>query len=76
MESQIYALLPGSSVNSQGGDEGSESDSSADSCTLSNCNSADFQSSLRSFQMSDSKRKRLRELEASACFVKGIFMQV
>ncbi|XP_028276843.1 U2 snRNP-associated SURP motif-containing protein isoform X2 [Parambassis ranga] len=51
------------SVDSQGGDEGSESDSSADSCTLTNCNSADFQSSLRSFQMSDSKRKRLRELE-------------
>ncbi|XP_030601676.1 U2 snRNP-associated SURP motif-containing protein [Archocentrus centrarchus] len=51
------------SGNSQDGDEDSESDSSADSCSLSNYDSAVFQSSLRSFQMSESKRKRLRELE-------------
>uniref|UniRef100_A0A4W6CKB4 Zgc:163098 n=1 Tax=Lates calcarifer TaxID=8187 RepID=A0A4W6CKB4_LATCA len=51
------------SVNSQDGDEDSESDSSDDSCTSSKYDSADFQSSLRSFQMSESKRKRLRELE-------------
>lgn len=56
------------SVNSQDGDEDSESDSSDDSCTSSKYDSADFQSSLRSFQMSESKRKRLRELEASAHF--------
>lgn len=49
------------SGNSQ--DEDSESDSSADSSSLSNYDSAVFQSSLRSFQMSESKRKRLRELE-------------
>ncbi|XP_008274434.1 U2 snRNP-associated SURP motif-containing protein [Stegastes partitus] len=51
------------SCNSQDGDEDSESDSSADSCNSSNYDSAVFQSSLRSFQMSESKRKRLRELE-------------
>ncbi|GAA6232282.1 U2 snRNP-associated SURP motif-containing protein-like isoform X3 [Lates japonicus] len=51
------------SVNSQDGDEDSGSDSSDDSCTSSKYDSADFQSSLRSFQMSESKRKRLRELE-------------
>ncbi|XP_073336068.1 U2 snRNP-associated SURP motif-containing protein isoform X1 [Pagrus major] len=51
------------SVNSQDGGEDSESDSSDDSCSSSKFESADFQSSLRSFQMSESKRKRLRELE-------------
>ncbi|XP_027129233.1 U2 snRNP-associated SURP motif-containing protein isoform X1 [Larimichthys crocea] len=51
------------SVNSQEGDEDSESNSSEDSCSLSRYDSADFQSALRGFQMSDSKRKRLRELE-------------
>ncbi|CAK6953747.1 U2 snRNP-associated SURP motif-containing protein isoform X1 [Scomber scombrus] len=51
------------SVNSQDGDEDSDSDTSDDSCSLSKYDSADFQSSLRSFQMSESKRKRLRELE-------------
>ncbi|XP_051256755.1 U2 snRNP-associated SURP motif-containing protein isoform X2 [Dicentrarchus labrax] len=51
------------SVNSKVGEEDSESDSSDDSCSLSKYDSADFQSSLRSFQMSESKRKRLRELE-------------
>lgn len=56
-------LMPVNSGNSQ--DEDSESDSSADSSSLSNYDSAVFQSSLRSFQMSESKRKRLRELEAS-----------
>uniref|UniRef100_A0A3Q0RYC9 Zgc:163098 n=1 Tax=Amphilophus citrinellus TaxID=61819 RepID=A0A3Q0RYC9_AMPCI len=56
-------LFPVNSGNSQDGDEDSESDSSADSCSLSNYDSAVFQSSLRSFQMSESKRKRLRELE-------------
>uniref|UniRef100_A0A3Q4IAW9 Zgc:163098 n=1 Tax=Neolamprologus brichardi TaxID=32507 RepID=A0A3Q4IAW9_NEOBR len=54
-------LMPVNSGNSQ--DEDSESDSSADSSSLSNYDSAVFQSSLRSFQMSESKRKRLRELE-------------
>uniref|UniRef100_A0A8C9ZFD1 Zgc:163098 n=1 Tax=Sander lucioperca TaxID=283035 RepID=A0A8C9ZFD1_SANLU len=42
---------------------GCYSDSSEDSGSSSKCDSADFQSSLRSFQMSESKRKRLRELE-------------
>ncbi|XP_054481243.1 U2 snRNP-associated SURP motif-containing protein isoform X2 [Anoplopoma fimbria] len=51
------------SVNSQDGDEDSQSDSSDDSGRLSKYESADFQSSLKSFQMSESKRKRLRELE-------------
>ncbi|XP_074468376.1 U2 snRNP-associated SURP motif-containing protein [Sebastes fasciatus] len=51
------------SVNSQDRDEDSGSDSSDDSGSSSKYNSADFQSSLRSFQMSESKRKRLRELE-------------
>ncbi|KAM3869216.1 U2 snRNP-associated SURP motif-containing protein [Diretmus argenteus] len=49
--------------NHQDRDEESESDSSDDSCSLSTYESADFQSHLRSFQMSESKRKRLRELE-------------
>ncbi|KAM4546080.1 U2 snRNP-associated SURP motif-containing protein isoform 2-T4 [Odontesthes bonariensis] len=51
------------SCNSQEEDEDSESDSSADSCSSPNYDSAVFQSSLRSFQMSESKRKRLREVE-------------
>uniref|UniRef100_A0A672GC81 Zgc:163098 n=1 Tax=Salarias fasciatus TaxID=181472 RepID=A0A672GC81_SALFA len=51
------------SGNSQDGDEGSDSDSSTESCSSSNYDSAVFQSSLRSFQMSESKRKKLRELE-------------
>lgn len=51
------------SVNSQDGDEDSRSDSSDDSCDSSRYESADFQSSLKGFQMSESKRKRLRELE-------------
>ncbi|XP_070699169.1 U2 snRNP-associated SURP motif-containing protein [Pempheris klunzingeri] len=51
------------SANSQDGDEDEESGSSDDSCSSSRYDSADFQSSLRSFQMSESKRKRLRELE-------------
>nr|XP_019941161.1 PREDICTED: U2 snRNP-associated SURP motif-containing protein-like [Paralichthys olivaceus]XP_019941162.1 PREDICTED: U2 snRNP-associated SURP motif-containing protein-like [Paralichthys olivaceus]XP_019941163.1 PREDICTED: U2 snRNP-associated SURP motif-containing protein-like [Paralichthys olivaceus] len=52
------------SVNSQDGEEDSESDSTdEDSCSSAKYDSADFQSSLRSFQMSESKRKRLRELE-------------
>nr|XP_020454418.1 U2 snRNP-associated SURP motif-containing protein-like isoform X1 [Monopterus albus]XP_020454419.1 U2 snRNP-associated SURP motif-containing protein-like isoform X1 [Monopterus albus]XP_020454420.1 U2 snRNP-associated SURP motif-containing protein-like isoform X1 [Monopterus albus]XP_020454421.1 U2 snRNP-associated SURP motif-containing protein-like isoform X1 [Monopterus albus]XP_020454422.1 U2 snRNP-associated SURP motif-containing protein-like isoform X1 [Monopterus albus]XP_020454423.1 len=56
-------LRPGHSVNSQDGQDNSESDSSEDSCRLPKYDSADFQSSVRSFQMSESKRKRLRELE-------------
>uniref|UniRef100_A0A671YL86 Zgc:163098 n=1 Tax=Sparus aurata TaxID=8175 RepID=A0A671YL86_SPAAU len=62
---EIYGspLPPGNSVKSQDGGEDSESDSSDDSCSSSKFESADFQSSLRSFQMSESKRKRLRELE-------------
>uniref|UniRef100_A0A8C4DGW4 Zgc:163098 n=1 Tax=Dicentrarchus labrax TaxID=13489 RepID=A0A8C4DGW4_DICLA len=59
----IVVLFPLPSVNSKVGEEDSESDSSDDSCSLSKYDSADFQSSLRSFQMSESKRKRLRELE-------------
>ncbi|KAF3840850.1 hypothetical protein F7725_006712 [Dissostichus mawsoni] len=53
------------SVNSQDGDDDSESDSSDDGGGSSKYDSADFQSSLKSFQMSESKRKRLRELEAN-----------
>uniref|UniRef100_UPI0037E96C7B U2 snRNP-associated SURP motif-containing protein isoform X2 n=1 Tax=Semicossyphus pulcher TaxID=241346 RepID=UPI0037E96C7B len=49
--------------NSQDGNKDSESDSSDDSSSSPKYDSADFQSSLRSFQMSESKRKRLRELE-------------
>ncbi|XP_056299925.1 U2 snRNP-associated SURP motif-containing protein [Pseudoliparis swirei] len=49
------------SVNSK--DEDSQSDSSDDSSRSSKYESADFQSSLKSFQMSEGKRKRLRELE-------------
>ncbi|XP_061595637.1 U2 snRNP-associated SURP motif-containing protein isoform X3 [Cololabis saira] len=51
------------SCTSQDEDEGSESDSSAGSCGSPNYDSAGFQSSLRSFQMSEGKRKKLRELE-------------
>uniref|UniRef100_A0A3Q3EBD9 Zgc:163098 n=1 Tax=Labrus bergylta TaxID=56723 RepID=A0A3Q3EBD9_9LABR len=51
------------SVNSQEGNKDSESDSSDDSSSSPKYDSAAFQSSLRSFQMSESKRKRLRELE-------------
>ncbi|XP_053296903.1 U2 snRNP-associated SURP motif-containing protein isoform X1 [Pleuronectes platessa] len=52
------------SVKSQDVEEDSESDSTdEDSGSSSKYESADFQSSLRSFQMSESKRKRLRELE-------------
>nr|XP_046267696.1 U2 snRNP-associated SURP motif-containing protein isoform X2 [Scatophagus argus] len=51
------------SVNSQDGGEDSECDSSDDSCSSSKYDSVDFQRSLRGFQMSESKRKRLRELE-------------
>ncbi|KAA8587032.1 hypothetical protein FQN60_000868 [Etheostoma spectabile] len=58
------------SVNSQDGVEDSDSDSSEDSGSSSKCDSADFQSSLTSFQMSESKRKRLRELEASVKVMK------
>lgn len=66
LEMYCSPLPPGDSVNSQDGDGDSQSDSSDDSCSLSKYDSADFQSTLRSFQMSESKRKRLRELEASA----------
>ncbi|KAM9332444.1 LOW QUALITY PROTEIN: U2 snRNP-associated SURP motif-containing protein [Pholidichthys leucotaenia] len=51
------------SGNSQDGEEDSDSDSSSDSSSLTNYESAVFQSSLKSFQMSESKRKKLRELE-------------
>ncbi|XP_037544042.1 U2 snRNP-associated SURP motif-containing protein [Nematolebias whitei] len=51
------------SCNLQDEDEGSESDSSADSSIAPNYDSAVFQSSLKSFQMTESKRKKLRELE-------------
>lgn len=68
---EVYCSLPpGDSTNSQDGDEDSESDGSDASCSSpSKYNSADFQSSLRGFEMSESKRKRLRELEASAFFL-------
>uniref|UniRef100_A0A1A8MQQ5 U2 snRNP-associated SURP domain containing n=4 Tax=Nothobranchius TaxID=28779 RepID=A0A1A8MQQ5_9TELE len=49
--------------NSHEEDEDSESDSSADSSGAPNYDSAVFQSSLKSFQVSESKRKRLREVE-------------
>lgn len=55
-------LCCGNSTNSQDSDEDSESDGADEP---SKYHSADFQSSLRSFQMSESKRKRLRELEVS-----------
>ncbi|KAK2828553.1 hypothetical protein Q5P01_019587 [Channa striata] len=51
------------SVNCQDGEDGLESQSSNDSCSPSKYDSPDFQNSLRSLQMSESKRKRLRELE-------------
>ncbi|XP_034055989.1 U2 snRNP-associated SURP motif-containing protein [Gymnodraco acuticeps] len=51
------------SANSQDGDDDSESDSSDDGGGSSKYDNAYFQSSLKSFQMSESKRKRLRELE-------------
>ncbi|XP_030009734.1 U2 snRNP-associated SURP motif-containing protein isoform X2 [Sphaeramia orbicularis] len=53
-----------SRVNHEEGGEDSESGSSDDSSSSSSkYDSADFQSSLKRFQMSESKRKRLRELE-------------
>lgn len=66
-ESSRFLLI--TSVSSQDGGDDLESDSSEDSCTLSKFDSADFLSSHRSLQMSESKRKRLRELEASEHFV-------
>ncbi|XP_058483040.1 U2 snRNP-associated SURP motif-containing protein [Solea solea] len=51
------------SVNSQHADEDSGSDGTDDSCESSKYDGVDFQSSLRRFQMSESKRKRMRELE-------------
>lgn len=73
---EIYSspLPHADSVHSQDGYEDSESESSDDSCSSSKYDSADFQSSLRSFQMSASKRKKLRELEASAHFYRNIFI--
>uniref|UniRef100_A0A672Z994 Zgc:163098 n=1 Tax=Sphaeramia orbicularis TaxID=375764 RepID=A0A672Z994_9TELE len=59
-----FPLPPGSRVNHEEGGEDSESGSSDDSSSSSSkYDSADFQSSLKRFQMSESKRKRLRELE-------------
>ncbi|KAK0138616.1 U2 snRNP-associated SURP motif-containing protein [Merluccius polli] len=46
----------------KGGD--SDSDSSDDGSSPSKYDSADFENSLRTFQMSEGKRKRLREIEA------------
>ncbi|XP_034539172.1 U2 snRNP-associated SURP motif-containing protein isoform X2 [Notolabrus celidotus] len=51
------------SVDSQDANKDSESDSSDDWGSTAKYDSADFQRSLRRFQMSESKRKRLRELE-------------
>ncbi|XP_067347887.1 U2 snRNP-associated SURP motif-containing protein isoform X2 [Channa argus] len=51
------------SANCQDGEDDLESDKSNDSCSPSKYDSPDFQNSLRSFQMSETKRKRLRELE-------------
>uniref|UniRef100_A0A8C8AA07 Zgc:163098 n=1 Tax=Oryzias sinensis TaxID=183150 RepID=A0A8C8AA07_9TELE len=62
-DSKTFPQGKSSYSNSQDENEGSESDSSADSCSSPNYDSAVFQSSLRSFQMSESKRKKLRELE-------------
>lgn len=53
----------GNSCNFQDEDDGSESDSSADFSSAPNYDSAVFQSSLKTFQMTESKRKKLRELE-------------
>ncbi|KAM8835305.1 U2 snRNP-associated SURP motif-containing protein isoform 1-T1 [Synchiropus picturatus] len=53
--------------DSQDGD--SESDSSDESETSAKYDSAAFQSSLRKFQMSESKRKRLRELEVKVMVI-------
>ncbi|XP_062341594.1 U2 snRNP-associated SURP motif-containing protein isoform X1 [Osmerus eperlanus] len=51
------------SGNTKDGDRDSEEDSSDDSSSPSKYDSVDFKSSLSSFQMSESKRSRLRELE-------------
>lgn len=48
----------------KGGDSDSDSsDDDDDSCSPSKYDSADFENSLRTFQMSEGKRKRLREIE-------------
>lgn len=62
---ESHSSLFSDSVNSHDGDD-SKSGSSDDSCSLSKYDSAD---SLRSLQMSESKRKRLRDLEASEHFI-------
>ncbi|XP_056140489.1 U2 snRNP-associated SURP motif-containing protein [Lampris incognitus] len=49
--------------NHQDGGGNSESDSSDDSCSLSRYEGADFESTLKRFQTSESKKKRLREQE-------------
>ncbi|TNN41076.1 U2 snRNP-associated SURP motif-containing protein [Liparis tanakae] len=59
--SKLTARSSSTGVNSK--DEDSQSDSSDSSSRSSKYESADFQSSLKSFQMSEGKRKRLRELE-------------
>lgn len=73
LEIYCFPIPPRKSINSQDGDDDSESDSSDSSCSPSKSDSADFQSSLRRFEMSESKRKRLRELEASAFFFFSFF---
>ncbi|CAL8267421.1 unnamed protein product [Merluccius merluccius] len=50
-----------SAPHEKGGD--SDSDSSDDGSSPSKYDSADFENSLRTFQMSEGKRKRLREIE-------------
>ncbi|CAB1316074.1 unnamed protein product [Coregonus sp. 'balchen'] len=63
------------SANTKEGDGKSEGDSSDDD-SPSKYDSADFKSSLSSFEMSESKRSRLRELEASThCLVKVMKFQ-
>lgn len=57
-------LLSPCSANTKEGDGESEGDSSDDD-SPSKYDSADFKSSLSSFEMSESKRSRLRELEVS-----------
>jgi len=47
--------------------DSSEADDGDDSSSPSKYDSADFENSLRSFQMSEGKRKRLREIEARSC---------
>ena len=65
INSSLFLLGCRSSRLEKGGHSESES---SDGSSPSKYDSADFENSLRTFQMSEGKRKRLREIEARSQF--------